>query len=148
MRYGIGFAAAALFTVVACEPAATTTLLVKSEPEASRKHSALDEVEVVGGILVDRGFSRERYGATAKSDDAVLHRIEAECGHLAFWMRPVVEGKNEFMTYAHVCVDGVGIRVELSDYPRFTQSRTTKELRAELLAVIPAAIPSAIVEVQ
>ena len=148
MKYGLVLSAAVLVTVSGCDPAATTTLLVRPEPNLSPRYSVLDQIEAVGCLLVDRGFSKERYAATSQTDDNGLRQIEAECGHLTYWMRRVAEGTDKFVTYARVCVDGAGISVALSDFPRFTQSRSTNDLRTDLLATIPDTIPSVTVEVQ
>ena len=139
---------AGLFILAACDPAATTHLLVHSgEHGLANAQVSAQQIEVLGSMLESKGFKRESY-AEPSVPPSVQAKILQECGHLSYWMRSGSEGTTRFTTYAHVCHHDASVEVRLSDFPRFTMSAGTKVFASELAVEVATKIKGARVEIE
>jgi hypothetical protein len=145
MKFRLPFLIAIVFAVAACDPAATTRLLIRPVSPASEDSQAsigLQQVELIGTLLQARGFTKKSYEnphVPAEDQKSIL----TDCGHLSYWMREV----NHHTMWAHVCLKNDGVLVSLVDYLSVTAPPATQALAKELAAEISTFIKNVRLEV-
>ncbi len=135
-------------TLSACDPAATTGLLLRpvaNTTGAPREMDTSSLVDMISGVLRENGFEKLTYQPDKTLGDIPKERI-AECGHPYYWLSQLRQSAP--ITNVNVCISGGTVRISLSDMLQFTLSEQTKMLRESLIKSLAEKLPDMKVSIE